>query len=379
MTYVLSWRLYNYHFYYLSARLTKKINMKKMFLLVMAIAAVSAYAQKVDLDRHNFNYKYRKLPSNPLDEGYKTYNFSIASSSSIKEVYNDDLVKSAVTIDGLKKVDEQGHITINISMGEVALRDPQVKEREEITKDKDGKETGRKKYYWIEATYTWNADATINDYKGNKLHRVIFASGEANTWTSSEYDNKAAPGDYYNNNRFSIRSGLASNLAGTAMKNLRSSLNNRYGYPAVSEHDILWVMDSKKHPEQDAMQNAWTQFKAAVTDMNASDSLAEFRTRTIPVIAYFDSLKTRFTGTEKADKKLRYSAYYCLAKIYLLLDNPDAAIKEAEGLIANDYDPKDGKYLKKEAEDMKALFEKNNIYTRHFPIDISKYTAPETK
>lgn len=345
----------------------------------IAFAAINAHAQKVDLDRHNFKYGYRKLPSNPLDEGYKTYNFSIASSASIKEVYNDELVKSAVLIDGLKKVDGQGHITINISMGEVALRDPQLKEREEITKDKDGKETGRKKYYWIEATYNWNADANVTDYKGNRLHRVIFASGEANTWKSSEYESRAAPGDYYNNNRFSIRSGLASTLAGNAMKTLQSTLNNRYGYPAYTEHDILWVMDSKKHPEQDAMQNAWTQFKAAVATMNASDSLGEFRTKTIPVIAYFDSLKTRFTGSEKADKKLRYAAYYCLAKIYLLLDNPDAAIKEADGLVANDYDPKDGKYLRKEAEDMKTLFEKNQIYTRHFPIDISQYKAPETK
>lgn len=231
----------------------------------------------------------------------------------------------------------------------------------------------------MEAIYTWNADADVTDYKGNRLHRVVFASGEANTWKSSEYESSGAPGDYYNNNRYSIRSGLASTLASNAMKTLTSTLNSKYGYPAVTLHDILWVMDSKKHPEQDGMQNAWSQFKAAVASMNASDSLGEFRTKTAPVIAYFESLKTKYTGSDKADKKLRYAAYYCLAKIYMLLDNPDAAMKEADLLSANDYDEKDGKYLRKEAEDLKALFEKNKIYTRHFMIDISQYAPPAIK
>lgn len=353
--------------------------MRKALLMIMTAVTIAVHAQKVDLDRYNFNYTLRKLPTNPLKEDFKTYNFEIASSNTVKEVYNDALVRSNIIIDGLKKVEEQGHITININMGEVALRDPQLKEREEIIKDKNGKETGRKKYYWIEATYTWNADASVTDYKGNRLYRTTLANGDANTWKSSEYENNKEPGDYYNNNRYSIRNGLASTLAGTAVKNLRVTLNNMYGYPSVTEHDILWVMDSKKHPEQDGMQRAWSIFKSAIPSMNASDSLGEFRAKVQPVIAYFDSLKTRYTGTEKADKKLRYSAYYCLAKIYLLLDEPDAAIKEADLLFGNDYDEKDGKYLRREAEELKALFEKNNIYTRHFPIDISKYTAPDAK
>lgn len=347
---------------------------------MLAFSAIAiSQAQKVDLDRYNFSYNFRMLPSTPLPEGYKTYNFDISASSTMDQVFDDDMVEGSVSIEGLKKVKGQGHITIHVRMGEVFLRDPQLKEREEVTKDKSGNVTSRKKYYWMEAIYTWNADADVTDYKGNRLHRVVFASGEANTWKSSEYESSGAPGDYYNNNRYSIRSGLASTLASNAMKTLTSTLNSKYGYPAVTLHDILWVMDSKKHPEQDGMQNAWSQFKAAIASMNASDSLGEFRTKTAPVIAYFESLKTKYTGSDKADKKLRYAAYYCLAKIYMLLDNPDAAMKEADLLAANDYDEKDGKYLRKEAEDLKALFEKNKIYTRHFMIDISQYAPPAIK
>lgn len=144
----------------------------------------------------------------------------------------------------------------------------------------------------------------------------------------------------------------------------------------AEEDDFLWIMDSKKHPENDGMKKAWANFKEAMALMNEKDELTTVKEKMIPTIQYFDSLKTRVTGTGKNDKKLRYSAFYCLAKIYLLLDNPDAAIKEAEKLIANGYDPDDGTSLITKAQVLKFSFEKNKLNTRHFPIDISKYSAP---
>lgn len=348
-----------------------------MLLGILALSLTfAALAQKVDLDRFNFQFTMRLLPSTPLPEGYNTYNINVAAASSIREVYNDDLVKSNLEIEGLKKTDKQGHITITVNMGDVSLRDPQLKEREEIIKDKDGKETGRRKYYWMEATYSWSANASVADYKGNNLYKTTFANGEANTWKGEENENRSSVSDYYNNNRYSIRGGLSSKLATGVVSSLKNELNTLYGYRTYNGYDFLWIMDSKKHPENDGMKNAWVQFKSTIALMNERDSLTVIKEKLIPVITYFDSLKVRYTGTEKADKKLRYSAYYCLAKIYLLLDNPDAAIKEAELLIANDYDSGDGKYLKRVAEEIKASFEKNKIHSRHFVIDISKYTPP---
>lgn len=351
--------------------------MKKTILLVTAIVTASILtAQKVDLDRFNFRYVTRVLPSNPLPEDYKTYQFNIASSASVREVYNDDRIKQTLTINGLKQSDGKSHITINMNLGEVSLKNPELKEREEILKDKDGKETGRKKYYWIEAVYAWSGEVNVTDYKGTKLYNSVIGVGST-IWKSAENENKATPGDYYNNNKYAIRSSIATTVVTNSMQRLSNELNRMYGYRTATEADILWIMDSKKHPENEGMKNAWTNFKDAMALMNENDELTVVKEKLIPTIQYFDSLKLRITGTEKNDKKLRYSAFFCLARIYLLLDNPDAAIKEAEQLIANDYDPGDGKVLIKQAQDLKAIFEKNKIYTRHFPIDISKYAAPE--
>lgn len=351
--------------------------MKKITLFFALITTTSLLiAQKVDLDRFNFRYTLRALPTNPLPEEYKTYQFNIASSASVREVYNDDRIKQALTISGLKQTEGKGHITINMNLGEVSLKNPELKEREEILKDKDGKETGRKKYYWIEAVYAWTGEVSVTDYKGTKLYGTTIGVGNT-IWKSAENENKATPGDYYNNNKYAIRSAIATDVVSASMQRLGNGLNSMYGYRTANEADILWILDSKKHPENEGMKKAWANFKEAIALMNEKDELTAVKEKMIPTIQYFDSLKLRITGTEKNDKKLRYSAYFSLARIYLLLDNPDAAIKEAELLIANDYDPGDGKVLIKQAQELKALFEKNKINTRHFPIDISKYSAPE--
>ena len=351
--------------------------MKKISLfLTMLVTASILLAQKVDLDRFNFRYLTRTLPTNPLPDDYRTYQFNIASSASVREVYNDDRIKQTLALNGLKLSEGKAHITINMNLGEVSLKNPELKEREEVLKDKDGKETSRKKYYWIEAVYAWSGEVNVTDYKGSKLYGTTIGVGNT-VWKSAENENKATPGDYYNNNKYAIRSAIATDVVTNSMQRLSSGLNRMYGYGTITDIDFLWLLDSKKHPENDAMKKTWASFKEAIAVMNEKDDLTTVKQKMIPVIQYFDSLKTRITGTEKADKKLRYAAYYSLAKIYLLLDEPDKAISEAELLIANDYDTNDGKTLIGLANDLKTSFVKNKINTRHFPIDVSKYAAPE--
>jgi hypothetical protein len=184
------------------------------------------------------------------------------------------------------------------------------------------------------------------------------------------------PGDYYNNNRYAIRSGLASTLATNTVTSYRNILTQRYGFSSRRDFDFMWILDSKKHPENAPMQAAFTLFKQTIEAMSEEEDLEPIKVKLQPAIAYFDSLKVRITGTEKGDKKLRYAAYYFLMKMYILLDNPDAAIKEADLLIANDYDDSDGKTYKRLAESLKASLEKNNVTSRHFVIDVSGYKAP---
>lgn len=344
----------------------------------MAFCAMclSATAQKVDLDRFVFQANFRGLPNKPLDAEYRTYSFNITSTSSVRNTVTDDQVKSMMAIDGWKAVDA-GHIIISINMEDVSIENAGIKTREQEIKDKDGKVTGKKTYYFVQAIYSWAGSASVSDYKGASLVRQGLADrGNKMTWNSNEYETSSAATDYYNNNKYEIRNTLTRTLVNNAISSFRNSLNYNYGFRTISDQDFLWILDHKKHPEYEAQKAAWANFKEAVKMMNANDDLTTVREKLKPTIAYFDSLKVRVTGTEKTDKKLRYGAYYCLAKIYLLLDEPDAAIAEADLLIANDYDENDGKRIKMEANELKKLFAANKTTTRHFPIDVSVFQGP---
>ena len=54
-------------------------------------------------------------------------------------------------------------------------------------------------------------------------------------------------------------------------------------------------------------------------------------------------------------------------------------MKEANGLVLNDFGTKDGKGFEKTATWLKNLFQLSNIYTRHFSIDTSSFKGPYEK
>jgi hypothetical protein len=62
--------------------------------------------------------------------------------------------------------------------------------------------------------------------------------------------------------------------------------------------------------------------------------------------------------------------------IYYYLDDPQAMMKEANGLVLNEFDAKDGKGFATVALRLKNQFQNTNIYTRHFQIDTTGFKGP---
>ena len=91
------------------------------------------------------------------------------------------------------------------------------------------------------------------------------------------------------------------------------------------------------------------------------------------VIDYFNSVKKKYNSNSKSDKKLRYASYYNLAKIYWWLDDPDAAMREANELVINGFDSKDGERLEAGAENLKEQLRSAKRDSRHFKLNIDEY------
>ncbi|MFT3680797.1 MAG: hypothetical protein QM791_11030 [Ferruginibacter sp.] len=352
--------------------------MRKLLFVVALLFSFNVFSQKVDLDRYWVKFNYMRLPDAPLPE-YHTYSCMVSSSSNIRDIFPEDQLCSMVMIDGWKQLESKAHISINMTFRDVIVVSNTIQKRTEEIKNKDGKVTGKLYYYYPEVQYTWEASANVTDHKGKTImgNTIYSTRSDTKVWKGKEYDTYELAQEFIYNNKREIKDNIVQGHITETAKSLKQYLNNTYGYQSSWYSDALWILDNKKHPEYDGQQAALAAVKTALATVTAEGTLDEAKEKMKPAIDYFNDLKKRITGDEKADKKLRYSAFYGLAKIYLFLDMPDEAIKEAEGLVQNDFDTKDGKRLKEDAEELKRKLAANHTVTRHMQIDISQFEGPK--
>jgi hypothetical protein len=247
----------------------------------------------------------------------------------------------------------------------------------EILKDKNGKETGRRSHYYVQLAYSFAAQSKVSDYKGNPIITFTLANRDyRQTYNSQEFSSFIEASLYYKFRGIDFTKEIAKCAVRNAMNNLSDRMTYNFGYSSRTVTDFLWILDSKKHPEYEAHRKAWLAFKRAMFQMNAEEPLDEVKKLLTSVINYYETIKKRYSSNSKADRKMRYASYFNLAKIYYYLDDPDAAMREAGELTMNEYDEKDGRRLEAAATELKVLLKQNKFNSRHFPLEIEKYTAP---
>lgn len=163
--------------------------MKKIStLLAMLFSAYVVFSQRVDLDKYNFSASYIELPKMVMDTSYKTFFVEMdASSTTLKDLGEENLDES-VYIQGWKKLPGDGHVKIFIRLEDIFIENFEVKERKEILKDKNGKETGQKTYYYLQLAYTFAAQSKVTDYKGNSVITINLSNREyKQTYNSKEF------------------------------------------------------------------------------------------------------------------------------------------------------------------------------------------------
>jgi hypothetical protein len=352
-------------------------------LLFAAVATLPllASSQKVpDLDRFRFTAEFRTLPQTLLDSSYHTYNVTVQGTRLMKGYLEEMEPGRTVLLEGWKQIPKDGHLTIDVKLEDLLPESFAVRERSEAIKDRQGRQTGTRTVYYQEVVYTFSAFADVNDYKGAHVRNIVLADrGYKQTYTSPEFPLKALAEGYFLLNSTSITERLYKNCVTRAMHYLSERITDDFGYGEATINDQMWIIDSKKHPEYAAHRNAFLILKDALFGLSAEKPLTGVREQMQPAIDYFESIKKKYTSTSKHDRKIRYASYYNLAVIYYYLDDPQSMLKEAAGLILNDFDARDGKNLEASAIRLKNRFEETKIYTRHFPIDPTRFKGPYEK
>lgn len=339
------------------------------------------FAQKsVDLDRYRFTVQYRSLPQMQLDSNYRTYHVQVEGTRLMDNFLQDMSPEKTVELEGWKKLTHNAHLSIQVKLGDLLPESVSVKERVETIKNRSGQVTGYRNYYHQEVVYSFEANTTIYDYKGMHVFDQQLASRtHKQVYKSPEFSNRALAEGYFVLNSLTVTRELFEKCVNRAMHTLSERISDNFGFREVTVNDQMWIIDTKKHPEKTNWANAFHVINEVLFTMNPNQPITGAREQLKPAIDYFEKIKRTYTSISRHDRKIRYAAYYNLAVLYYYLDDPNAMMKEANGLVLNDFDPKDGRAFESTAKWLKNLFQQNNIHTRHFPINIDEFKGPFEK
>ena len=355
--------------------------MKKCCVLLLSLFPLALSAQKtVDLDRYRFSVQYRSLPAMQIDSTYRTYNVEIEGTQLMQPILQNMSPEKTVLLEGWRKLPQYGHLSIKIKLGDLLPEAVSVKERIETVTNRSGQVTGTKTYYHQEVVYTFAATASITDYKGiHIMDQELADRNYKQVYSSPEFSIKALAEGYFVVNSITVTKELFQNCVTRAMHYLSERITENFGFSEITTKDVMWIIDSRKHPEYDAYRQAFRQMNEVLFSMNANSSIEQAKVQLKPVIDYFEKVKKNYPSGNRHDRKIRYASYYNLAVLYYYLDDPQAMMKEATGLELNDFEPKDAKGFIQTATWLKNLFRQNNIYTRHFLINTAAFKGPYEK
>lgn len=375
--------------------------MKKITLLCFSLFTLASFAQKVDLDRFYFHVSYQDLPKTIVPLEQRTYATTIITDGPISVQFpSAKVLNNQLNIYGWKKVTENASVNVDLNLADFYEEGTTVETRKVEEKDKDGKVLRSYPMYTLVTTYRGkgyavvtapvtakapvasapveaapkpanrflkstnqeapasDAGAASNTMKFNFSDQYTYKSAENVSQTFLERENAK-------NRSVNLQNRLREYVE-NAIKSANTQLNYNFGFTPISFQEQLWIMDSKE--EEGAIQKeAIEAVKVQFAGMKADQPIDKLTQDLQPLIEYFESLKTKYKEDNKGSKKIRYSAYYNLGKIYLYLDQPEKTIKEGEGLIANDYDKGDGKDLISSAKKLIDKFNAAQIRTRHNP------------
>jgi len=344
---------------------------KKILLASFLVFGLAASAQSTDLDPFDINYSYVNLPSKPIvDKKNRTYSFVTNIDRNLQYNKPKYFIENQVTINGFEKKEKNGYLSIEVVLQNPAITKKEITNRVSSSKDKNGRVTN-KYYYTVVYSYTQDGNAKVVSNDG-KVSKVINFTAQRSA-KSQEYENYSQAESF----QYGIQNLIRNNFTTEVVNTLNNELNDEFGYPVKTGVDKLWILANKKHPEQMAEYNAYLTVKNAFDKMNFAEPTADIANEVKESIAYFESLPTKYSEDEKAHRKIRYSAYFNLAKIYYLLDNPTKSNEYCQKLIANDYDKSDGETMLKANNELLTLFKANQLNNRHFAVETKNFIFEE--
>ena len=344
--------------------------MKKFLLLFCTITAFTfSFGQKnVDIDDLKLKVTYRLSPARPQTPLFFYYNTQIDFGSPvIKNNVNIESLERSLSIDGQRKTEdaEKAKLTLEISFSEFLISEVDVKEHVYTNKD------GSKSYsYDLNIEYTMPKSYRILEATNvveSQVYKTLTGAKKKYSH-SSRFNTSREARNYWENNKETLSARFMRETTQELANGASYRASILYGFYVYTNDIRLRTTDEKKHPENIPFQEKANALKKALEAMTPETGLNLDELKEI--IEYFQAIPERFADPKlKADRKLRYAAYYNLAKLYTYAENMEKSDEYADLLIANDESPKDGEKIKKENTGIREIMGRTIIGTTHFDVN----------
>lgn len=304
--------------------------MKRLTLTaLLAVASLCCHAQKVDIDREYLIFKFRNFPEHPLPQGKNSYSIILKANPSFLALMPNDDIASLIQIEGRRRAaDDYGDLQVHVDFKGYSLEPPYVVTKEEPITDQNGKKTGTRIYYYAQSRFVFEGE-----YQVKTDNNTIDYSGSLNwvdTWRSKDFATSKEAADAGASVADKQRIEIPIKNVKATINSLSRRLSLELGFKSMQEQELFWTLGSKKHPEFTAQSDIFLKLKEAVGQVT-EDTVPESSRKIIQAaITYFDEISSRYATEDKGAKKLRYAAHFNKSKLYMLLDDPARAIKEAE-------------------------------------------------
>lgn len=333
--------------------------MKSRILLLIVILSANLFtvdARTPRLSKKGFTYETLKLPMQKLPS-VRTYAVSVETAAE----YGPIAVQRSgeINIPGWTKTAGQSEYIVDILLHNVAFDMPRLVERCEYIKDTANVIVDT--IYFYRNIYRGIANGHLEVL--NAQNDIVFSSVIPNAvrqFEGKEFRRKREAKQYSFRESMAAQRDMMMDFYSELSAKSNNMLDHQFGIYPIKKRDALLIVRNKKHNEYARMQVLWNQFNNISDQVNLDIELHSIEKDLQHSIAYLKSIETKYTGSSKAHKKMRYIAQYNLSTIYLMLELPDQALRHAQKLRSNGFNKSAATALLTKVQFMKKM---NRIHT----------------